>query len=166
MLIFPVPSMVMSFPVMVIVPSFFREILALPVVSVMESPALTAKFCPALIASFLPISDALPPDTLIVWSAPTVRSAAPPTLTLCPAPILRLLTRTNPDALRPSNLDDLRGAYRNRLGGPYGVLTRGTNCVRFRQGNGRHLRAVDGVRPRACDCHIFTDASPSPTDAP
>src|SRR5439155_4699125 len=44
--ILPEPSMVMSLPLMVMVPSFFMVILASPVVSVMESAAVMARALP------------------------------------------------------------------------------------------------------------------------
>ena len=43
MLILPEPSIVMSFPLMVMVPSFFMLMLALPVLIVTESPASITK---------------------------------------------------------------------------------------------------------------------------
>ena len=54
MLIFPDPSIVMSFPLMVMVPSFFIVKLALPVVMDTESAAVITRFLPTLNLSSSP----------------------------------------------------------------------------------------------------------------
>ena len=71
-LIFPDPSIVMSFPLIVIVPSFFIVILALPVVSVNESAAVIARVLPTSRVSLLPTLWDRPPPTETLSSLETL----------------------------------------------------------------------------------------------
>ena len=60
-LILPLPSMLMSLPLMAIVPSFFMEMLADPVVMVIESPALIVRLLATVSPSSLPMLVVRPP---------------------------------------------------------------------------------------------------------
>ena len=90
MLIFPLPSTNMFLPLTTIVPSFFIEMLALPVLMVTESPASMTRFLPTFRASSLPTSALRPPVTLRDSSAPTLVDSAAPTSTDRAAPTLRV----------------------------------------------------------------------------
>ena len=60
-LILPLPSMLMSFPLMEMVPSFFIEMLASPVVMVIESPAVMVRLLVTDRVSSLPMLAVRPP---------------------------------------------------------------------------------------------------------
>src|SRR4051812_6898668 len=64
-LILPLPSRVMSLPLMVMVPSFFIVMLASPVLSMMDSPAVMMSFLSTLSSSSLAMVVVRAPTTFL-----------------------------------------------------------------------------------------------------
>ena len=82
MFVSPLSSTVIALPLIVIDPSFFIEMLADPVVMVIESPAVMLKLLVMEIVSSLPMLVVRPPVTDRLSSAPTLMLAAEPTVTV------------------------------------------------------------------------------------